>query len=153
MECVSHFFCGASYLEAEENCSVETYCRSGLHSECGDGQYCWPGVKSCHISDLTPPTTPSPTIDTPQPTKSPSDYDDPKNLRFCGKSWSDASDSCKGDRTPKWCPRGSDEECGDDPSMVCWADTMCNILTAVFPPSPQPTDSPTLPHPTDTPIQ
>ena len=60
-------------------CSVDTYCRSGEHTECGTGWYCWPGV-ACNIQDMIepttsrptmPPMTDSPTMDTPRPSRSP----------------------------------------------------------------------------------
>jgi len=144
-------------MEAVDQCSLETHCRSGLHSECGGlGVYCWPGV-TCHLEDFVVPTpaeTAAPTIDTPQPTKSPSDYVDPRYTRFCGTSWIDASASCRDGRRPRWCPRGTDEECRGE--GVCWADTNCRIGEFTMPPTIRPTSNPTLPvtpAPTDSPLE
>ncbi|KAL7552936.1 hypothetical protein ACHAWF_018660 [Thalassiosira exigua] len=149
----NYFFCGASYLEAVEYCSVETHC-TGDHRECGPGKYCWSGV-SCNIQDLRPPTPPrtsSPTRLTPDPTRSPIVRDAPENTRFYGSSWSDASGSCKEPGAmPRWCPKGSDDEC--DEGETCWADTTCNVVDFTFPPSLQPTDDPVTSSPTDRPIQ
>ena len=140
----SKLFCGSTYLEAVDFCSVETYCRTGKHIECpGVGLFCWPGV-TCNIQDMIEPTTRRPSVSpiiSPNPTKSPAFYDDPQNVRVCGSSWVDASSSCKDGKQARWCSNGSDDECDD--GEQCWADTSCNILDFTFPPSYQPTDNPT----------
>jgi len=147
-------FCGATYLAAVDDCSVETHCQSGEHTECGGG-YCWPGV-SCNIVDMltSMPTTftATPTIDSERPTLSPVVYDLPQNFRFCGTSWAEASASCteEGDANPMWCPGGSDDECDD--GATCWADTMCNGLDLTAPPSTQPVIMPPSAQPTGSPI-
>lgn len=79
-------FCGETFLDASAKCSYETYCRSGEHTECEKGQFCWPGVP-CNIKDMVAPTTPRPTMDTAEPSKSPITYDDPSTTRFCGANW------------------------------------------------------------------
>eukprot|EP00804_Cyclotella_cryptica_P013107 CCRYP_002378-RB/>CCRYP_002378-RB protein AED:0.04 eAED:0.04 QI:1304/1/1/1/1/0.9/10/693/1105 len=137
---VNNFFCGETYLDACAKCSYETYCRTGKHSECGPNSFCWPGV-TCNVKDMEPEITPRPTIDSAEPTKSPLPYDDPTNFRFCGFNWTDASSSCTNGRMPRWCPSGSENECPQ--GQQCFADTTCHISTVVFPPSLQPTGSPT----------
>lgn len=147
-------FCGATYLAAVADCSVETHCKSGEHTEC-EGGYCWPGV-SCNIVDMLTimPTTytANPTIKSERPTLSPVVYDLPQNFRFCGTSWAEASTSCtkEGDTNPMWCPGGSDDECDD--GATCWADTMCNGLDLTTPPSTQPVIMPPSAQPTGSPI-
>ena len=117
---VNTFFCGETFLGAAATCSYETYCRTGKHTECGPNQYCWPGVP-CNIKDMIPETTPRPTMDTAEPSKSPLAYDDKSTTRFCGIDWSDASSSCKDGRRPIWCRTGSDTEC--PPGQICFGDT------------------------------
>jgi hypothetical protein len=117
---VNTLFCGETFLDASEKCSQETYCRSGSHAECGPNQFCWPGTP-CNIVDLIPETTSRPTLDTPEPSKSPLAYDDPSTTRFCGYNWTDASSSCTDGRRPTWCRTGSDTEC--PAGQICFGDT------------------------------
>eukprot|EP00986_Skeletonema_menzelii_P008756 scaffold3801_cov150-Skeletonema_menzelii.AAC.6 len=52
-------FCGFSFADAAQHCSVGSHCPSGLHQECPTGEYCWVGT--CNILDFTPPSK-SPTL-------------------------------------------------------------------------------------------
>lgn len=133
MDDINFRFCGKTYLDAVAQCSVGSYCKSGKHDECPGGEYCWNGV-SCNIKDMVQPTTSRPTIYRPptrRPSRAPLPLDDPRNYRFCGKTWLDA-DSC----SHGWCPNGSDEEC--PVGFVCWADTTCHAAEITLAPSKSP---------------
>lgn len=140
-------FCGQTYTAAVRDCSLETNCKK--NSDCGSFQFCWSGV-SCNAADMRLPTVPrtsSPTGD--KPTRAPQIYDIPRNFRFCGKTWADASSQPCGGKRP--CPNGSDEECplGEQ----CWGDTACNRFDFSFPPSADPTNEPSFTPPTKSPVQ
>ena len=101
---LSSQFCGQSYTAAVRDCSLETNCRD--NSDCGKYQFCWSNV-SCNAADMRVPVVPrtsSPTGD--KPTRAPQIYDVPRNFRFCGKTWADASSQPCGKKRP--CPNGSD---------------------------------------------
>ena len=67
-------FCGKSYLDAEDNCSIETNCPSGQHKECGSGSYCWMlAAPECKAADMIGPIPKR----TPRPTHSPTTRTDP----------------------------------------------------------------------------
>ena len=80
------FFCGATYAEAVEGCSIETHCRSGKQEGCAPGLYCWVGV-TCNAMDMltSPPIESvgpsmnapltSPAFDPEGPTRSPAGMD------------------------------------------------------------------------------
>lgn len=130
---VNFRFCGKTYLDAVAQCSVDSYCNSGTHDECPGGEYCWAGV-SCNIKDMIQPTTSRPTVYRPptfRPSRAPLPLDDPRNHRFCGKTWVDA-DSCARD----WCPNGTDDEC--PVGLICWADTTCHAAEITLAPSKSP---------------
>jgi hypothetical protein len=44
-------FCGNSWDEALEGCSVESHCPSGYNEECGGGMSCYGGL-GCNVQDL-----------------------------------------------------------------------------------------------------
>ena len=127
-------FCGHSYLNAVENCSIETHCPSGLSTDCA-GQYCWTvTAPGCNIIALigptpmptdepnplpSPPPTPSPTANPtpqPEPTASPLEKSDLRNSFYCGTSWSDANSRCY-----QQCPSMSGCPSGD----TCFSGTEC----------------------------
>ena len=61
----NNVFCGASWLEASERCSPETFCSDGaaLHKCANANEFCWVGVTACDAYDWMPtasPTTASP---------------------------------------------------------------------------------------------
>lgn len=99
-------FCGTSWLDASESCSIDTYCPSGVHADCpGDDQYCW-AATDCNVHEFWPSPTPepskSPSVKNPPsdapsgapsvdptglPTHSPLPEDDPRNFMYCGTDY------------------------------------------------------------------
>ena len=137
-----HNSCGVGFQDASTTCKYP--CPSGSIDECPPGMLCYFNTQ-CDFKELldqwkpTPYPTPKPQ---PQPVKQPtssplSSEDIAKLSYFCGKNWSDASNTCT-----TWCPNGSDDVCPFGQS--CFGDTSC-IKTN------EPTERPTDPLPTKSP--
>lgn len=150
----SHYFCGATFSQAAENCSSKTWCRTGTNQECPNGEICFVSVDTenpkCEINAIAKAEYEAaqmaqaeedarPKIPTGVPSLSPFSSTDERNKMFCGFDYNDASSNC--DLT-RFCPGGTDEEC--PPGMSCQMYTACDasILTAM--PSGSPTPKPTV---------
>eukprot|EP00578_Thalassiosira_sp_NH16_P004747 CAMPEP_0181133254 /NCGR_PEP_ID=MMETSP1071-20121207/31431_1 /TAXON_ID=35127 /ORGANISM="Thalassiosira sp., Strain NH16" /LENGTH=415 /DNA_ID=CAMNT_0023219643 /DNA_START=52 /DNA_END=1295 /DNA_ORIENTATION=- len=150
----SHYFCGATFLEAAASCSSRTWCRTGTNQECPNGQTCFVGVNvddpQCEINAIVKAehnlqqaeaaasdAVPAPVVPTAKPTNSPLGRSDPKNRMFCGTSWNDAGDNCMLER---FCPNG-DEDCPD--GMECHDYTTCDAWGLTYMPTKAPTPAPT----------
>lgn len=129
----NHNFCGVGFQDASTSCKHP--CPSGSIDECPAGMLCYFNTP-CDIRDPTPkPTNVLP------PKISPLSSENKAKLSFfCGKDWSDASNSCG-----VWCPDGEDDVC--PPGQSCFGDTMCQKTTD-RPTGPQPTIGPSF-KPTD----
>ena len=127
-------FCGSSFCDAEDNCSVERHCPSGSPTDCPNGGYCW--VVECNIpgfvgsaatpapnnggSEPSPILVPTgkPTAMTGQATGGPISTGFPTTgsagslilngdlvfTNFCGSSYLDAEENCSAETQ---CPSGS----------------------------------------------
>jgi hypothetical protein len=74
---ISNFaFCGVTYMDAVNECSIETHCQSMTNEDCGYEKFCWAGV-TCNVMDMI---TPSPTIDSLKPTMSPINSQSPTTV-------------------------------------------------------------------------
>lgn len=150
----SHYFCGATFSQAAENCSSKTWCRTGTNQECPNGEICFVSVDNenpkCEINTIVKAEyeaaqiaqaeeDASPKDPTKRPTISPISSTDDKNKLFCGFDWNDASSNC--DLT-RFCPGGTDEEC--PPGMSCQQYTTCDASVLTFMPSGSPTPGPTV---------
>eukprot|EP00984_Skeletonema_dohrnii_P020254 scaffold9816_cov99-Skeletonema_dohrnii-CCMP3373.AAC.8 len=128
-----HNFCGVGFQDASTSCKHP--CPSGSINECPPGMLCYFNTE-CSIKDHLGPRptgepTPLPKLST---AVSPLSSDDPKLSLFCGKDWSDASNTCA-----VWCPDGDDGVCPLGQS--CLGDTTCQKTF-------EPTNRPTNPQPT-----
>ena len=149
----SHFFCGATFAQAADNCSSKTWCRSGTNQECPNGEICFVSVDNmnskCEINAIvkaeyeaglmTSPGQQGATVPTQRPTLSPISSSDDRNKLFCGFDWNDASSNCD---LSRFCPGGTDEEC--PPGMSCQEYTTCDASTLTAAPSGSPTPIPTV---------
>ena len=118
----SHYFCGATFSQAAENCSKETWCETGTNQECPNGMICFVSVnverEECEInaivkadqiqaeSQAEKEQEKEEKEPTRRPTLAPINASDDKNKLFCGFDWNDASSNC--DLT-RFCPGGTDE--------------------------------------------
>lgn len=115
----SHYFCGPTFQQAAANCNSKSWCRTGTSQECPNGETCFVQVNAqnpnCEInaivkaeyeaSQAVMDATPSaPAIPTERPTNAPLRADDPKNRKFCGSDWYDATNNCILERH---CPNGN----------------------------------------------
>lgn len=156
-------FCGFGWGMALANCSFETHCPSGNNEDCPKGQSCHGGLPNpCNIVDLWEKLK-NAGKPSPPPTRPPVNKDDPRNTKFCGRSWELAESNCSLDTH---CP---DDQC--PPGSVCYGGVGCSAFDMTTEPtraptmkptnsptslpptvSPSPTDTPTLPlQPTSTP--
>ena len=132
-------YCGKTYDHAANNCSFETNCVSD--DNCPTGSKCFEELPDqCNAffiehPELRPterPTDPTMSPSTMQPvSKSPTNYYNPRNMRFCGLTWD--TTICSLDTH---CP---DDECPS--GMMCFTMLHCNIHDISF----APTNNPTLP--------
>ena len=132
-----HNSCGVGFQDASKSCTYP--CPSGSIDECPPGMLCYFNTQ-CDFKELLDQwkPTPYPTLKPVKPTSSPLSTEDIAKLSyFCGKNWSDASNTCT-----TWCPNGSDDDCPYGQS--CFGDTSC-IKTN------EPTGRPTDPLPTKSP--
>lgn len=114
----SHYFCGATFRQAAENCSRETWCKTGTNQECPNGMICFVSVnverEECEINAIVKADQilaqqeekEEEKEPTKRPTLAPINASDDKNKLFCGFDWNDASSNC--DLT-RFCPGGTDE--------------------------------------------
>lgn len=142
----SHFFCGATFQEAAEYCSSETWCRSGTSQECPNGETCYVGVNAdnsaCEINAikkaeyeyaLANPVVEA-AVPTPRPTHETLPEGDERNRNFCGYDWADANTNCALER---FCPNG-DGDC-PDVGMTCFDYTQCDVtLGLTYSPTKKP---------------
>ena len=145
----SHFFCGATFQEAARDCASATWCRGGTSQECPNGEICFVGVNAqnaaCEINAIkkaeyqamkaasrAPTSAAAATRPTVRPTHSPLRSDDPKNRKFCGTDWNDASEGCLLER---FCPNG-DGDC--PPGLRCFDYTRCDAVGLTFMPTQAP---------------
>ncbi len=127
-------FCGVGFQDASTSCKHP--CPSGSIDECPAGMLCYFNTQ-CDIKDPTPNPT---NLIPPKMSPLSSSENDAKLSFFCGKDWSDASNSCG-----VWCPDGEDDVCPSGQS--CFGDTLCQKTTN-RPTNPQPTIGPSF-KPTD----
>jgi hypothetical protein len=147
-------FCGMGWGDAVSNCSFETHCPSGNSEDCPKGQSCHGGLPNtqCNIVDLWE-TLKNAGKPSPSPTRPPYNEDDPRNTKFCGKSWDEAESNCS---LETHCP---DDTC--PPGHVCYGGTKCSAFDMTIAPTraptmhptntPKPTNAPTPPPPTVSP--
>ncbi|KAL7548088.1 hypothetical protein ACHAWF_011370 [Thalassiosira exigua] len=112
-------FCGATFFDAIDNCSLETHCASGSDASCPTGMHCYDNVPGhCNTfymtaiptpPPVTRPTTPlrtrrptpvpaatylEPADGTPRPTDGRDDVEDSDQILWCGQDQSDANRNC-----------------------------------------------------------
>ena len=99
----AHFFCGPTFQQAENDCTIKTWCKSGTDQECPNGQSCFAYIEACEINALVKlemellsansaaPTAAAEIVPTPKPTNRPLAETDSTNYNFCGFDWSDAN--------------------------------------------------------------
>lgn len=140
----------------DEQCFAQAGCKGLIGDPASASKVEEPGVS------LSPDATPSPTIEYIEPTMSPLEADDYRNFFFCGTSWMDASTRCH-----KKCLSSLHEDCpaGEE----CFAQADCkNGVESQAPTveptpmpfegtrsptvSPMPTNSPTEPQPSGSPV-
>ena len=117
----SHYFCGATFSQAADNCSSKTWCRTGTSQECPNGEICFVSVNNenpkCEINAIVKAEYEAqqliqveeanrPKVPTRIPTLSPIAEGDERNKLFCGFDWNDASSNCD---LGRFCPGGTDE--------------------------------------------
>ncbi|KAL7553435.1 hypothetical protein ACHAWF_016718 [Thalassiosira exigua] len=130
-------YCGLTWALAVSGCSVETHCPSGLNEDCPKGQSCHGGIMQCNIFHLSMAgyfkvldlILQAERANTPSrdPTPAPISGDDPKNNKFCGASWTTATENCS---LRTHCPND-----------VCPDGLRCYEMTGS--PTVEPTDAPT----------
>jgi hypothetical protein len=151
----SNYFCGATFIQAADNCSSKTWCRTGTNQECPNGEICFVSVNNenpkCEINAIVKAeyqqsaaaaanNSKSPNfvaVPTPKPTGAPITAADDRNKQFCGFDWNDANSNCMLER---FCPNG-DGDCA--PGMTCHQYTTCNAGELTFYPTERPTPNPT----------
>ncbi|KAL9180874.1 hypothetical protein ACHAXT_011327 [Thalassiosira profunda] len=171
------FFCGGSFVDAEENCHRP--CPTGSPAQCrnvdGEDFVCYAST-TCRerfetpepTADPTPEPSPGPTKfptptepqPTPLPTPSPTDPEPTpgpvvipnvdSNTWFCGVDWEWFEDNCD---IAMPCPRGDAVDC--PPNMACFDSTPCTLAPTSGPsgvPSAMPSEAPT-PSPTRAPFR
>mmetsp|Transcript_9742 Transcript_9742/g.21041 ORF Transcript_9742/g.21041 Transcript_9742/m.21041 type:complete len:1023 (-) Transcript_9742:106-3174(-) len=87
-------FCGSTWGDASSDCEHKQPCPNGTDEECTNGGVCWADT----------------TCDSNNGAGLLYNKNDPSHLRFCGSSWTDASENCNIDRH---CPSGESTECPD----------------------------------------
>ncbi len=119
-------FCGLTYNEAMEACSVDTHCPTGDHAECPEGYACFSFLTGCNYVDMVggPGNV---TISSGNATKL--DPDDPTRSNYCGVDWNDAISNC--DNDDHWCASGADSDCPE--GKTCFAGTECKYESDLFP--------------------
>ncbi|KAL9183180.1 hypothetical protein ACHAXT_004967 [Thalassiosira profunda] len=109
---INHRFCGQTWTTAR--CTVEDFCPNG--DECKPGESCFT-VQRCHIHDLTPQPSYSPTLAPSLP------HDHPSYYQYCGKSSNHAASTCS---VATWC--SSDDECPAGSFCFGGLPQQCNYL-------------------------
>ena len=117
-------WCGSDWNDAIANCdAADHWCPSGSDGDCPAGKICFAGTDCKYDEDLVPTFTP---IIPPSkaPTKSPVQYNLIDNTRFCGNSWTEASENCQ---IGTHCPSGLSTDCALGQS--CFGGISgCNII-------------------------
>ena len=149
---------------------------SGGHQECPGDEECFSDVACKGVKGGPPPPTeppvpteppaptvsPKPTAEYIEPSMSPLEANDYRNFFYCGKTWMDATKRCW-----KQCRNGLHTECPADEECFAQADCKNGVITqkpsseptpmpfdGTRAPtiSPKPTNSPTEPQPTESPV-
>mmetsp|Transcript_30918 Transcript_30918/g.58716 ORF Transcript_30918/g.58716 Transcript_30918/m.58716 type:complete len:222 (-) Transcript_30918:30-695(-) len=109
----NHYFCGASWDDASQNCDERQQCVGGTDDECEstEARICFGGT-TCdsrvgHGSKFKFANVP---------------HGDISNTRFCGVDWASAIDDCS---ISTHCPTGFSEECPGVQS--CYGGLQCNV--------------------------
>lgn len=98
-------FCGKSWNDAADNCSIDRHCPSGDSSECGSGEACYSFLTGCSYVDMIVGSTGGGSDkedDSGGPTRL--DGNSPMRSNWCGSDWNDAIAHCTD--TSHWCPSG-----------------------------------------------
>ncbi|KAL3761003.1 hypothetical protein ACHAWU_004623 [Discostella pseudostelligera] len=121
-------FCGTTYNEAMETCSVDNHCPTGDHAECPEGQACFSFLTGCNYVDMMGGVG-NITISGGNSTTPKLDADDPARSNYCGTDWNDAISNC--DNIDHWCASGADSDCPE--GKTCFAGTDCKYEADLFP--------------------
>lgn len=101
-------FCGNSWNDAAENCSVERHCPSGDSAECTGGDTCYSFLSGCNYVDMITgggdggDDDAAAAEEESEPNRL--DSNSPMRSNWCGSDWNDAIAHCDDDSY--WCPSG-----------------------------------------------
>ena len=109
---INTLFCGVSYEDALDKCSVGTACPAGTQEECPSGLSCFTGIQ-CTATAPLPTKAPVIYWDEITSTSPPVEGVVPELQKFCGVNAEDAENRCS-ITTP--CPDGSSDNCADGES-------------------------------------
>ncbi|KAL9189137.1 hypothetical protein ACHAXT_011627 [Thalassiosira profunda] len=132
-------FCGISWNDASDNCSVERHCPSGEDDECPGDEECY-SFLGCNYVDLIGGPAGAASLNSGGGNPDRLDGDHPSRTNFCGYGWENANTGCDEDH---WCPSGADADCPS--GMTCYAGTECKYDADLVPtgsPSEKPTGAP-----------
>ena len=134
-------FCGPTWAEAIQNCSLDTHCKS--IEDCAKGETCHHWVPGCNVADMKNtvknPSPPSPSAAPYNGNMNPHQGDHFYEHNFCGETYELAEQNCSSDThcgETHLCPTGS----------FCLYVTTCSIskiLSDSPTPAPIVADSPT----------
>jgi hypothetical protein len=97
-------FCGGSWEDAANNCSIERHCKSGDDSECPDGEECYSFLSGCNYADMMAGSGAAGGDEEEAGGPTRLDGNSPIRSNWCGSDWNDAIAHCTDDS--HWCPSG-----------------------------------------------
>jgi len=139
-------FCGKSWDDAANNCSIKRHCPSGDASDCPNGNECYSFLSGCNYLEMIGDGEPGVSAAKDGNSESRLSPNSPTRSNFCGSDWNDANSNCS--LEDHWCQAGSDSDCPS--GKVCFAGTECMYLADLEPtlsPIYEPTESPVPPTP------